>query len=162
MERRPAWQFGQLLLLILILVAGSAIGVAMGYMIWNPGAANYTVISESEDATRTVRIRDISVAYPSVAIYKVGEDSSMKIEISNLDRYPEYVVVSLSLVHSSGVDSATISAITGTPYKATIAGYGSATNVLSFKPSAEGYAIFDITVKGELAGSITFYVVSSP
>ncbi len=162
MERRQFGQFGQFSLLILLLVVGSVIGVAMGYLIWNPGAANYSVISKSEEATRTVRLEDISVAYPSVVICKAGEDSSMTIEISNFDNDPEYVVVTLSLVRSSGIDSTTISAITGNPYRATLAAYGSATNILSFKPSSKGYAIFDITVKGELAGSITLYVVSSP
>lgn len=162
METRQFGQFGRFTLLILLLVAGSVIGVGMGYIIWSPGAANYSVISQSKEATRTVRIEDISVTFPSVIISKAGEDSSRTIEITNLDKDPRYVVVSLSLVRSSGVDSTTISALTGNPYKVTIAAYGSAKDVLSFKPSSNGYAIFDLTVNGELAGSITLYVVSSP
>lgn len=162
METRQFGQFGRFTPLIILLVVGSVIGVGMGYIIWSPGAANYSVISQSKEATRTVRIEDISVTFPSIIICKSGEDSSRTIEISNLDKDPKYVVVSLSLVRSSGVDSTTISALTGSPYKVTIAAYGSAKDILSFKPSSNGYALFDITVNGELAGSITLYVVSSP
>lgn len=159
MERR---QFGNFSLLILLLVVGSVIGVAMGYMIWNPGASNYSVIAKSEDATRTARIRDIQVTFPSVVICKPGEDAAIAMEISNMNDEPELVVVSLSLVRSSGVDSKTINDVTSDPYRATLAAYGSATNIISFNPSAKGYAIFDLTLRGELAGSITLYVVSSP
>lgn len=134
----------------------------MGYLIWNPGASNYSIISESEEATRTTRLRNIQVTYPSVLICKKGEGSSFGIEISNFDNDPEYVVVSLSLVRSSGVDSTTISDITATPYRATLAAYGSTTDILNFTPTSKGYAIFDLNVKGELAGSITLYIVSSP
>jgi hypothetical protein len=131
-------------------------------MIWNPGASNYSVISKSEEATRTIRIRDFSVTYPSVVICEVGEESSFSMEISNLDDEPEFVGVSLSLVRSSGVDSDMVSEITSNPYRATLASYGVATNIINFKPSTNGYAIFDVSVKGELAGGITLYVVSSP
>ena len=162
MERIQFGQFGQFAFLILLLVVGSVIGVAMGYMIWNPGAANYSVISKSEEATRTVRLGDISVIYPPVVISKAGEESSITIEISNRDNDPEYVVISLSLVRASGVDSTTISALTRNPYIVTLAAYGSAKDILSFKPSSRGYAIFDISVDEKVAGSITLYVVSSP
>ena len=121
MERRQFGQFGQFSLLILLLIAGSAIGVAMGYLIWNPGAANYSVISKSEEATRTARVGHVQVTYPSVVICKEGESSTISMEVSNLDDEPELVVVSLSLVRSSGVDSTTISDITGSPYRATLA-----------------------------------------
>ncbi|MBE0512212.1 hypothetical protein IBX38_04085 [Candidatus Bathyarchaeota archaeon] len=136
--------------------------MCLGYIIWSPGAANYSVIAQSKEATRTVRIGDISITYPSVIICKAGEESSRTIEISNLDNDPKYVVVSLSLVRSSGVDSTTISALTGNPYRITLAAYGSVKDTLSFNPSSKGYAIFDITVNEKLAGSITLYVVSSP
>lgn len=162
METRQFGHSGRFIVLILILVAGSVIGVSMGYVIWSPGAANYSIVSQSEEATRTVRIEDLSVTFPSVTIYKAGEDSSITIEISNLDNDPKHVVISLGLVRSSGVDGTTISALTGSPYKVGIAAYGSATDTLSFKPSSKGYAIFDVTVNGKLAGSTTLYVVSSP
>jgi hypothetical protein len=155
-------QTGQFKLLILILAIGAVIGVSMGYLIWNPGASNYSVISKSEEATRTAWVGYIQVTYPSVVMCKPGEDASITIEMSNMDDVPELVVVSLSLVRSSGVDSTTISDITGNPYRATLASYGSATNILSFTPSDKGYAIFDLTIRGELAGSITLYIVSSP
>ncbi len=155
-------QIGQFRLLILILVVGAVIGVAMGYMIWNPGASNYSIISKSEEVTRTARVGHLQVKYPSVVICKEGEDSTIAMEISNLDDEPELAVVSLSLVRSSGVDSTTISDITSNPYRTTLSAYGSGTNILNFNPSAKGYAIFDLTVRGDLAGSINLYVVSSP
>lgn len=160
-----AYGFGQsrqLGLLIMLVVVGSLIGVAMGYLIWNPGASNYSVISKSEEATRTAKIRDIYVIYPSVVICEVGKEASISMGISNFNEEPELVVVMLNLVRSSGVDSTTISNITGNSYRTTLAAYGSTTNIISFNPSAKGYAIFDLNIKGELAGSITLYVVSAP
>lgn len=155
-------QMGPFVLLMILLAVGSVLGIGLGYILWNPGATNYSVISTSEDATRTARFGDLTVTFPSVLICKAGEESSITIEVSNLDDAPEYVIISLSIVRSSGVDSGTISAITSRTYRATLAAYGSATYVLSFEPVANGYAIFDVAVKGELAGSITLYVVASP
>jgi len=162
MEAKHFGPFGRFVPLILLLMGGLLIGVVAGYIIWSPRAANYSVISQAKEATRTVSIGDISVTFPSVIICKSGEESSRTIEITNLHKDAKYVVVSLALVRSGGVDSATISALTGEPYKVTIAAYGSVQDVLSFKPSSNGYAIFDLTVNGELAGSINLYVVSSP
>ncbi len=163
MQRRPFERFGDFGLLMTFLAVGAILGVAFGFMIWNPGATNYSIISASEEAVRTVKIGDISLTYPSVLICKVGEESSISIEISNLDNDIEYnIFLSLNVVRSNGVDSKTISDIIGNPYRVTLAAYGSATSVLNFEPSDNGYAIFDLNVRGELAGTITLYIVSSP
>jgi len=154
-------RFGWLMPLVVFIVAGLLIGVGVGYLMWSPGAANFGVVSPSKEETRTVKVGDISVTFPSVVIVKSGADSSLTIGITNLKNYPKYVEVSLALVSKSGIDSATVSVLTGSSYKVTLASYGSTNDVISFKPASTGYAFFDLTVNDDLAGTITLYVVSS-
>lgn len=154
-------RFGWLLPLVVFIVAGLLIGVGVGYLMWSPGASNFGVVSSSKEATRTVRVEDLSVTFPSVVITKSGVDSSVNIGVTNLERDPTYVVVSLALVRNSGVDGATISVLTGSSYTVTLASYGSANDSISFKPTSTGYAFFDLMVKGHLAGTIALYVVPS-
>lgn len=154
-------RLGWFMPLVVFIVAGLLIGVGVGYLVWSPGAANYGVVSSSEEATRTVKVDDISVTFPSVAIVKSGADSSVTVGVTNLRRDPIYVAVSLALVRNSGIDSSTISSLTSSPYTITLASYGSANDSISFKPSATGYAFFDLMVNGHLAGTIAVYVVPS-
>jgi len=154
-------RFSGFLPLIILVVAGLLIGAGVGYLVWSPGAANFGVVSSSKEATRTVRVNDLSVTFPSVVIVKSGADASLTIGLTNLRRDPVYVVVSLALVRNSGIDSATITILTGNPYIMTLASYGSANDLVNFKPSSTGYAFFDLTVNGDLAGTIALYVVPS-
>jgi hypothetical protein len=145
--------------LLAFVFAGLFIGVSVGYLMWNPGAANYAVVSTAKEATRTVRVNDISVTFPSVSIARAGGDASIAIELTNLSRNPVYVAVSLTLVRNSGIDAVTISTLTISPDTATLASYGTSSDFLNIKPSTTGYAFFDLMVNGELAGSIALYVV---
>ncbi len=154
-------RLGWFLPLVVFIVAGLLIGVGVGYLMWSPGAANFGVVSSSKEATRTVKVNDISVTFPSVVIAKSGADSSVAVGLTNLKRDPVYVAVSLALVRNSGIDSGTISSLASTPYAITLASYGSANDIISFKPSATGYAFFDLVVNGHLAGTIAIYVVPS-
>jgi hypothetical protein len=147
--------------LLVLVVAGLLIGVSVGYLMWSPGAANYGVVSQSKEATRTVRVGDVTVTFPSVTISKVGGDASMTIGLTNLRGYPVYVAVSLALSRNSGVDTTTISTLTSTPYTITLASYGTASDILNIKPSSTGYAFFDLMVNGGLAGTIALYSVPS-
>jgi len=144
---------------MVFVAAGLLIGVAVGYLVWSPGAANFGVVSSSKEASRTVRVGDVSVTFPSTVIVKVGSDSSVTVGLTNLKRDPIYVVVSLALVRNSGIDGATVSDLTGTPYTVTLASYGSANDVINLKPSSTGYAYFDLNVNGDLAGTMAVYVV---
>ena len=154
-------RFGWFLPLVVFVIAGLLIGVGVGYLAWSPGAANFGVVSSSKEAIRTVRVHDIAVTFPSVAIVKSGADSSVTIGITNLRKDPIYVAVSLALIRNSGIDSATVSVLTGSSYTITLASYGSANDLINFKPSSSGYAFFDLMVNGDLAGTIAFYVVPS-
>jgi hypothetical protein len=161
MEYQSQIQLRQLIIIIIVFVAAAAfLGALLGYILWGPGAANYSVMSQSNEATRTATVGSFSVTFPSVIVCKAGEISTRNIVINNLDDVPRYATVNLNLVQSGGVDSITISTLTGSPYDVTLAGYGSVTDELSLKPSAQGYAIFDVRVNGELLGSIALYVVS--
>ncbi len=154
-------QFPWLLPLFVFVAAGLLIGVGVGYLMWSPGAANFGVVSTSEEATRTVRVDDISVTFPSVTIVKSGTDSTITIGVSNVRRDPTYAVVSLALVRNSGIDTATISALASSSYTVTLAAFGSSSDVISFEPSSTGYAFFDLMVNGHLAGTVALYVVPS-
>jgi len=154
-------RFAGFLSLIVFVVAGLLVGAAVGYLMWSPGAANFGVVSSSKEATRTVRVGDVSVTFPSIVIVKSGADSSLTIGLTNLKKDPIYVAVSLALVRNSGIDSATVSGLTSSPYIITLASYGSANDLVSFKPSSNGYAFFDLMVNGDLAGTVAFYVVPS-
>jgi hypothetical protein len=154
-------QFSVFLPLIVVLVMGAGVGVMVGHTMWSAGATNYVTVSQSSEEMRTVQVNDIAVRFPSVVLSTVGEESILTIEIENLDDYPRYVVLSLSLVHSSTVDSGTISALTANPYQMTISGYGSTNYSLSFQPSSTGYAIFDVNLREKTVGSIVLYIGSS-
>lgn len=119
------------------------------------------VVSSSKEATRTVRIDDITVTLPSVTISKAGGDASITIGLTNLRGYPVNVVVSLALSRNSGIDTTTVSALTSSSYTITLASYGTASDILNIKPSSTGYAFFDLMVNGQLAGTIALYVVPS-
>jgi len=147
--------------LIAIVVAGLLVGVGVGYLVWSPGASNYAVVSTSKEATRTLRLDDLTVTYPSVAFAKPGSDSSLTITLTNMRRDPVFVTVSLALVRNSGVDTATISALTTNSYTVTLTSYGTGSDIINLKPASTGYAFFDLMVNGELAGSIALYVVPS-
>jgi len=154
-------RLGWFLPLVVFIIAGLLIGVGVGYLVWSPGAANFGVVSSSKEATRTVRVDDISVTFPSVAIVKSGADSSVTIGVTNLKRDPIYVAVSLALIRNSGIDSSTISVLTGSSYAVTLAAYGSSNDMINFRPSSTGYAFLDLMVNGDLAGTIALYVVPS-
>jgi hypothetical protein len=139
---------------------GAGIGVMAGHTAWSSAATNYSTVTQSSEEMRTVQVHDIAVRFPSVCVRTVDEESTLTFEIANLDDYPRYVVLSLSLVHGSGVDSATISALTANPYQMTIAGYGSNNYTLSFLPSSTGYAVFDVNLREKTVGSIVLYVES--
>jgi len=147
--------------LIIFVVAGLLVGAGVGYLMWSPGAANFGVVSSSKEATRTVRVGEVSVTFSSVVIVKSGADSTSTIGLTNLKKDPIYVAVSLALVRNSGIDSATITVLTGSSYKVTLASYGSASDLINFKPASTGYAFFDLMVNGDLAGTIALYVVPS-
>ena len=147
--------------LVVIIVAGLLVGVGVGYLIWSPGASNYAVVSTSKEATRTVRVDDFTVTYPSVAFAKPGSDSSLTITLTNMRSYSVFATVSLALVRNSGIDTATISALTTDSYTVTLTSYGTGSDIISFKPTSTGYAFFDAMVNGDLAGSIAVYVVPS-
>jgi hypothetical protein len=147
--------------LLVLVVAGLLIGVSVGYLVWSPGAANYGVVSESNEATRTVKVGDVTATFPSVTICKAGGDSSITIGLTNLRGYPLYVAVSLALSSNNGIDTATVSTLTSSPYTITLASYGTASDILNIKPSSTGYAFFDLMVNGQLAGTIALYSVPS-
>jgi len=152
-------RFAGFLPLIIFVVAGLLVGVSVGYLVWSPGAANFGVVSSSKEATRTVRVGDVSVTFPSVAIVRSGADASLTVGLTNLKKDPIYVAVSLALIRNNGIDSATITVLTGSAYIVTLASYGSANDLVNFKPASTGYAFFDLTVNGDFAGTIALYVV---
>jgi hypothetical protein len=154
-------KFSWLLPLVVLIAAGLLIGVGVGYLLWSPGAANFGVVSTSKEATRTVRVNDVSTTFPSVIIAKSGADSSMTIGITNLRGYPIHVTISLALVRNSGIDSNTVSVLTGSSYTVTLASYGTSNDIINLRPSSNGYAFFDIIVNGDLAGTTALYVVPS-
>jgi len=147
--------------LLVFVVAGLGIGVGVGYLMWSPGATNYAIVSTAKEATRTVRVGDITVTFPSVTICRTGSDTSITIGLTNLKREPVYVVVSLALARNSGIDTNTISTLTGSSYTVTLASYGTASDIRNIRPSSNGYAFFDLIVNGDFAGTIALYVVPS-
>jgi hypothetical protein len=147
--------------MIALVFAGLFIGVSVGNLMWSPAAANYAVVSTAKEATRTVRVNDISVTFPSVSIVRAGGDASIAIELTNLRREPVYAAVSLALVRNSGIDPITISTLTRSPHTVTLASYGTSSDFLNIKPSTTGYAFFDLMVNGEFAGDVALYVVPS-
>ena len=161
MSTQSMRHFSVFLPLIVVLVMGAGVGVMVGHTIWSSGATKYVTVSQSSEEMRTVQVNDIAVRFPSVVLGTVGEESILTIEIENLDDDPRYVVLPLSLVHSSTVDSGTISALTANPYQMTISGYGSTNHSLSFQPSSTGYAVFDVHLREKTVGSIVLYIGSS-
>jgi len=157
----PVKQVMRWMPLVVFVVTGLLIGVGVGYLMWSPGAADYGVVSTAKEATRTVRVGEITVTFPSVTISKVGSDASINIGLTNLRREPLYVVVSLALARNSGIDTTTISTLTSSSYTVTLASYGTGSDILNIRPSSTGYAFFDLMVNGELAGTIALYVVPS-
>lgn len=147
--------------ILVFVVAGLMIGVGVGYLMWNPAASNYAVVSTAEEATRTVKIHEVTVTFPSVVITKVGTDTTITITLTNLRREPSYVVVSLALARNSGIDATTISTLTSNSYIITLASYATANDILNIRPQNTGYAFFDLMVDGDLAGTIALYVVPS-
>lgn len=147
--------------ILVFVVAGLMIGVGVGYLMWNPAASNYAVVSTAKEATRTVKIHEITVTFPSVVITKVGTDTTITITLTNLQRDHIYIVVSLALTRNSGIDATTISTLTSTTYSITLASYATANDTRNFKPQTTGYAFFDLMVDGHLAGTIALYVVPS-
>jgi len=147
-------------LLVLALV-GLILGVGVGYLVWSPGASNYGVVSTANEETRTVWIHQMTVTYSSAVFAKAGSDSSINITLTNVRPITDFIVVSLELARNNGVDATTISAIATDPYTMTLPSFGTASHVANFKPSNTGYALFDLTINGELAGTITLYVVPS-
>jgi hypothetical protein len=147
--------------ILVFVIAGLMVGVSVGYLMWNPAASNYAVVSTAKDATRTVKIHEVTVTYPSVVITKVGTDTSITITLTNMRREPSYVVVSLALARNSGIDATTISALTSSSYTITLASYATANDILNIKPQGTGYAFFDLMVDGDFAGTIALYVVPS-
>lgn len=147
--------------LVVFIVAGLLVGVGVGYLMWSPGASNYAVVSTSKEATRTVRVDDITVTYPSVAFAKSGSESSLTITLTNMRPYPVYVTVSLALVRNSGIDTETVSTLTTDSYTVTLTSYGTGSDIINLAPTSTGYAFFDLMVNGDLAGSIALYVVPS-
>jgi len=154
-------RFSWLLPIVVFVVAGLLIGVGVGYFMWSPGAANFGIVSSSREATRTVRVGDVSVTFPSIVIAKSESDATLTIGVTSVKKDPVYVVISMALVRNTGIDSATVLALTGSSYAVTLASYGSANDVIRFKSSSTGYAFFDLMVNGDLAGSIPLYVVPS-
>ncbi len=147
--------------IIVFVVAGLMVGVSVGYLMWNPAASNYAVVSTANDATRTVKIHEVTVTFPSVVITKVGTDTSITIVLTNMRRELSYVVVSLALARNSGIDQTTISSLTSNYYTVTLASYASANDILNIKPQGTGYAFFDLMIDGDFAGTIALYVVPS-
>lgn len=145
--------------LLVFVVAGLIVGLGVGYLMWSPGAINFGVVSTAKEATRTVRIDDVTVTFPSVTISRVGSDTSITIGVTNLKRDAVYVVVSLALARNSGIDTTTISSLTSSSYTVTLASYGTGSDILNIRPTSTGYAFFDLMVNGELAGTISLYVV---
>lgn len=152
-------RYGWMLPLVVFIAAGLLIGVSIGYLMWNPGFSNFGVVSSSKEATRTVRLDHISVTFPSVVFAKSGAESTLTIVLTNLRSDPIYATVSFALVRNSGIDSATVSALTSSSYSVRLASYGSASDLINFRPSSTGYAFFDLIVNGDLAGTIPLYVV---
>jgi len=155
----PVKQVMRWMPLLVFVVAGLIIGVGVGFLMWSPGAANYGVVSTAKEATRTVKVGDVTVSYPSVTISKAGSEASITIGLTNLKREPVYVVVSLALARNSGIDTTTISTLTSSSYTVTLASYGAGSDILNIRPTSTGYAFFDLMVNGELAGTIALYVV---
>jgi hypothetical protein len=147
--------------LLVLAVVGLTLGVGIGYLVWSPGASNYGVVSTANEETRTVWIHQLTVTFPSAVFAKVGSDSSITITVENMRPTTDFISVSLALARNNGVDAATISAIATDPYTLTVPSFGTANHVDNFKPSSTGYAIFDLTINGELAGTIILYVVPS-
>ena len=116
-------------------------------------------MSLSAEATRMVQIERFTVTFPSVVIASTGNTTTISIEVTNQDDNPRFVDVVLSLVASSTIDSETIADLTATPLQATLGAAGSISHSITFSPPSAGYAILDIWIRGELAGSMTVYVV---
>ena len=147
--------------LLVFVIAGLMIGVSVGYLMWNPAATNYALVSTAKEETRTVKVHEITVTFPSVVIAKVGTDASITITLTNLKREPTYIVVSLALARNNGIDTTTITTLTSNSYIVTLASYATTNDTLNIKPQSTGYAFFDLMVQGDLAGTITLYVVPS-
>lgn len=116
-------------------------------------------MSLSAEATRMVQIERFTITFPAVVIASTGNTTTISIEVANQDDNPRFVDVVLSLVASSTIDSETIADLTATPLQATLGAAGSISHSITLNPPSAGNAILDIWVRGELAGSMTVYVV---
>ena len=156
-KQSPLALFGPL---VIVLVLGLALGVAVGHTLWSQSASKYETMSLSTKATRKVQVGRFAITFPSVVIASTGNTTTMTLEVVNQDDDPRFVDVMLSLVASSTIDSETIADLTATPLQATLGAAGSIRHPITFSPTSAGYAILDIWVRGELAGSMTVYVVT--
>jgi hypothetical protein len=156
-KQSPLSLFGPL---VIVLVLGLVLGVAVGHSLWSPAASHYSTMSLSAEATRMVQTGHFTVTFPSVTIASIANTTTMNFEITNRDNNPRFVDLTLSLVASSTIDSTTIGELTATPFQATLAAGGSVTHSITMSPSSTGYAILDVWVRGELAGSMAVYVIN--
>ena len=156
-KQSPLVLFGPL---VIVLVLGLALGVAVGHTVWSQSASKYETVSLSAEATPMVQVGRFAITFPSVVIASTGNTTTLTIEVVNQDDNPRFVDVMLSLVASSTIDSETIADLTATPLQATLGAAGSISHPITFSPTSAGYAILDVWVRGELAGSMTVYVVT--
>lgn len=156
-KQSPLALFGPL---VIVLVLGLVLGVAVGHTFWSQSANKYETVSLSAEATRMVQVGRFAVTFPPVVIASTGNTTTITIEVVNQDDDPRFVDVIVSLVASSTIDSETIADLTAAPLQATLGGAGSISHPITINPTSAGYAILDIWVRGELAGSMTVYVVT--
>ncbi len=147
--------------LLVLAIIGLMLGVGVGYLVWSPGASNYGVVSTANEATRTVWINQLTVTFPHAVFAKVGSDSSINVTVENKQPILDFAIVSLTLARNNGVDTTTVNAMATDPYTLTLTSFGTASHIANFRPTSTGYAFFDLTVDGELAGTIALYVVPS-
>ena len=146
--------------LIIVLILGLALGVAVGHTLWSQSASKYDTVSLSAEATRMVQVGRFAITFPPVVIASTRNTTTITIEVANQDDDPRFVDVIVSLVASSTIDSETIADLTATPLEATLGAAGSISHPITLSPTSTGYAVLDIWVRGELAGSMTVYVVT--
>ena len=156
-KQSPLALFGPL---VIVLILGLALGVAVGHTVWSQSASKYETVSLSSEATRMAPVGRFAVTFPPVVIATTGNTTTITITVANQDDDPRFVDIVLSLVASSTIDSETIADLTATPLQATLGAFGSFSHPITLSPTSAGYAILDIWVRGELAGSMTVYVVT--
>lgn len=150
-------------LFLIALVAGAAVGIAIGFFIWSPGASNYSLVATSTQYDRFFTRGNLVFRYQVVVFVKSGGTGQVTLTLQNGGQAPASVTINYQSEGQSSLDIATINLLGQTHTQSVSAGNSVDYNV-PITPSQTGYGEFMININGAATGNyfIVYSLPSSP